>query len=320
MFLWGFSGSGKTAISMETVKIKVSHCKEKNKSVRVIVTKYSANDDEQLLTVMREYLRNIDVQILTLHQLSKDLNCKVDFTQPKDTINAVIRSLSSDKTDQLTIFVCDEVPPCDSRGQTTPDWTDLATADNVEWILSMSPVGGSTETINMKPPSGPSILDRKLLHGHRNSYPIRSVSSSSLYFAHCIIHYRQIINWFNSHYWKENTIPTDDEEKLPADQLPPGTTPLWYDAPKGYPKRAILEKISESEEISGLSVTVIYYTDKDRDEGAAEFCQEKGWNYRDWEDMQGCEDECIIVMDCLQPETISRPHNLLVVVTTPGAR
>ena len=278
VFLWGFSGSGKTAISIETVKIKVSHCKEKNKAVRVIVTKYSSFDDEQLLTVMREYLRNIDVQILSLKQLCKDLNCKWDITQPKDTINAVIRSLSSDKTDQLTIFVCDEVLPCVSGGQTTSDWTDLATADNVEWILSIAPVGGSTETINMKPPSGTSILDRKLLHGHRNSYLIRSVSSSSLYFAHFIIHHRQILNWFNSHCFKERTIPTADEEKLPADQLPPGTTPLWYDAPKGYPKRAILEKISESEEISGLSVTVIHPRPIDRDEGAAEFCQEKGWS------------------------------------------
>ena len=91
-------------------------------------------------------------------------------------MNSVIRSLSSDETGQLTIFVCDEVDPCRSDGQTTPDWTDLATADNVEWILSMRPAGG-TETINMKPPSDPSILDRKLLHGHRNSYPIRSVRS-----------------------------------------------------------------------------------------------------------------------------------------------
>ena len=115
MFLWGFSGSGKTAISLETVKIKVSHCKEKNKSVRVIVTKYAAREDPQLLTNMREYLKNIDVQILTLYQLCKDLNCKWDITQPKDTINAVIRSLSSDKTDQLTIFVCDEVNPCDQE-------------------------------------------------------------------------------------------------------------------------------------------------------------------------------------------------------------
>ena len=120
-----------------------------------------------------------------------------------------------------------------------------------------------------------------------------------------------------SHSWKDYCIPMDDEVRLPPDQLPPGTTPLWYDAPVGHSKRAILEKISESEEISGLSVTVIYYESEDRDEGAAEFCQEKGWNYRDWQDMQGCEDDCIIVMDCLITEAISRPHNLLVVVTTP---
>ena len=167
---------------MDSIKIKVSYCKEKNKSVRVIVTKYSAYDDQQLLTNMREYLKNIDVQILTLQQLCKDLNCKFDMTQPKDTINAVIRSLSSEKTHQLTIFMCDEVPPCCDDGQTTPDWTDLATADNVEWILSMSPNGGaSRETMNMKPPSDPSILDRKLLVSHRNSYLIRSVSRSILH-------------------------------------------------------------------------------------------------------------------------------------------
>ena len=174
MFLWGFSGSGKTAISLETVKIKVSHCKEKNKPVRVIVTKYT-DHDEQLLTVMREYLKNIEVQILPLAQLCEDLNCNFNITKPKDTINAVIRSLSSEKTEHLTIFVCDEVEPCRIDGQTTPDWTDLTTADNVEWILSMRPTTGSKEAINMKPPSDPSILDRKLLTSHRNSYPIRSV-------------------------------------------------------------------------------------------------------------------------------------------------
>ena len=176
VFLWGFSGSGKTAIAMETVKIKVSHCKEKNKSVRVIVTQYTRRCNVQLLTNIREYFKNIEVNILPLHQLCKDLNCKWVMSQPKEMINAVIRSLSSDKTDQLTIFVCDEVPPCRSDGQTTPDWTDLATADNVEWILSIRPTCSSKETINLKPPSDPSILERKLLHAHRNSYQIRSVS------------------------------------------------------------------------------------------------------------------------------------------------
>ena len=192
MFLWGSSGTGKTVLSLETLKIKLSHFKSQNKTVKVIVTQFefdilktekvvvieSFTEPFLLENIREKYLVNIsDVQILTLKQLFMDIKWKFDLTKPKDMINAVIRSLSSEKTDQLTIFVCDEVEPCRDDGQTTPDWTDLATADNVEWILSMRPNTGSRETINMKPPSDPSILDRKLLHSHRNSYPIRSVSS-----------------------------------------------------------------------------------------------------------------------------------------------
>ena len=110
----------------------------------------------------------------------------------------------------------------------------------------------------------------------------------------------------------------DDEEKLEADQLPPGTTPLWYEVSKGYPKRAILENVSEeiakiSESFKrNLSVTVVYDREKVSDD--EEFCQEKSWSYREWEDMMGCEDDCIIALDCLI--STSRPHNLLVLITT----
>ena len=112
----------------------------------------------------------------------------------------------------------------------------------------------------------------------------------------------------------------DDEQKLPADQLPPGTTPpLWVDVPRGNSQRDILEKISQLPEMRGLSTTVIYNLPADKDEGAEKFCQEKEWNYRAMGDMYGSEDECVIVLvlNGLQPEAISRPHNLLVVVTTP---
>ena len=111
----------------------------------------------------------------------------------------------------------------------------------------------------------------------------------------------------------------DDEEKLAADQLPPGTTlPLWVDVPGGYSQRDILEKISLLPEMSNLSTTVIYGEGDDKDEEAEEFCQEKEWNYRGVTDMAGSEDECVIVLDFLNAESISRPHNLLVVVTTAG--
>ena len=109
----------------------------------------------------------------------------------------------------------------------------------------------------------------------------------------------------------------DDEKKLPADQLPSSTIPpQWIDVPEGYSQRDILERISQLPEMTNLSTTVIY--DDDKDEGAEEFCQEKEWNYRGVDDMAGSEDECVIVLDCLEPESISRPHNLLVVVTTAG--
>ena len=81
-------------------------------------------------------------------------------------------------------------------------------------------------------------------------------------------------------------------------------------------QREILEKISELEEIAGLSVTVLY---NDEDSSAKQFCDEIMWKYRAYYDMTGCEDEAVIVLDYLYPESISRPHKLLVVVTTAGA-
>ena len=133
-----------------------------------------------------------------------------------------------------------------------------------------------------------------------------------------IKYYREFRNCYQSHFLKNQHIPMDDEQKLPADQLPPGTTPpLWVDVPEGHSKRDILEKISQLPEMTELSTTVIY-RNNDKDEGAEEFCQEKEWNYRGWTDMAGSEDQCVIVLDGLGPEAISRPHNLLVVVTTAG--
>ena len=108
----------------------------------------------------------------------------------------------------------------------------------------------------------------------------------------------------------------NDDQKLEADQLPSGSVPLWFDIKKKgeISEREILEKISELEEIAGLSVTVLYGGSKNF--SAKQFCDEIKWKYRDWGDMTGCEDEAVIVLDFLYPESISRPHKLLVMVTT----
>ena len=85
-------------------------------------------------------------------------------------------------------------------------------------------------------------------------------------------YYREFRTCFVSHFWSTGEhIPMDDEEKLAANQLPPGTTPpLWVDVPEGYSQRDILEKISQLPEIRGLSTTVIRLPD----------CQHQG--------VQGC--------------------------------
>ena len=189
LFLWGSSGTGKTVLSLETLKIKLSHFKSQNKTVRVIVTQYNTDDDTFLLENIRQkYLTNIsDVEILPLKELCKELNIQFDRDNPRDTINKVIVSLSSAKTHDVTIFLCDEIRPCVSDGQTTPNWRDVMTPDNVQWILSFNPRGLSGETMNLTPPSHSSVVERKLIHGHRNAYLIRSVGISSFYISHYFI-------------------------------------------------------------------------------------------------------------------------------------
>ena len=131
-------------------------------------------------------------------------------------------------------------------------------------------------------------------------------------------YYREFRNCWGSHFARDKIIPMDDEVKLAADQLPPGTTPpLWVDVPGGYSQRDILEKISQLPEMRGLSTTVIHLS-IDKDEAAEEFCQEQEWSYRRLDEMAGHEDEAIITMSFLVPESISRPHNLLVMVTSAG--
>ena len=187
LFLWGSSGTGKTLLSLETFKIKLSHFKSQNKTVRVIVTNFYY---EPLLleNIRQKYLANISyVEILPLEDLCEELNIQFDSLNPRETINKVIVSLSSAKTHDVTIFLCDEIMPCSYTGQTTPDWRDVMTPDNVQWILSFNPRGYTAETINLTPPSHSSVVERKLIHGHRNAYLIRSAGISSFHMSHYFI-------------------------------------------------------------------------------------------------------------------------------------
>ena len=182
ILLEGSSGTGKTLLSSEAVKIKISQFDSQDKPVRVIVTKYlRMNEGDQLLNNFREhYFANVDVTILPINKLCEGV--KHDIKNPKAEMTQIINSLSS--SDQLTILLVDELFACYHGGQVSADWSDLPTAPNVVWILCVRPEGASDDMRNFRPPSGPGILSTKLVHGHRNCYQIRSVGISSFYISH----------------------------------------------------------------------------------------------------------------------------------------
>ena len=317
ILLEGSSGTGKTLLSSEAVKIKISQFDSQDKPVRVIVTKHVKSDEgNPLLNNFREhYFSNIDVTIQPIEKLAKDQSLDLDFKHPKAEMTQIMNSLSS--SDQLTILLVDELVACDRDGQVSADWSDLPTAPNVVWILCVRPQGGA-EMRNFRPPSGPGILSTKLVHGHRNCYQIRSVGILPFYISYKL-HYRRLSTFILSHIplWKKATIKMEDDVPLEAEELPGGFTPLWLDVPQDTTHLEILTRLSQLEEIGNKSVTVLYWSGE-RDRAAADYCEEMNWSYRDSRQMYGCEDEVIIAIDALVPESISRPHNLLVVVTTVG--
>ena len=151
------------------------------------MTKFlSGSDDDPLIENMKNQLRNIEeVSVLPLRKLCADLGIDYDLKHPKDLINKIIRSLST-HSDHHHLFVCDEVFACHSDGQKTADWSDLATAENVTWVLAIRPDSvNSSDNKNLIPPSdSDSIISRKLLHIHRNCYQIRSVSIGLFYISY----------------------------------------------------------------------------------------------------------------------------------------
>ena len=125
---------------------------------------------------------------------------------------------------------------------------------------------------------------------------------------------RQFYTWLVTHYHQKWFISLEDDDPVDGDELPQGSTPIWIDVPR---HTTHLEILKEMEKLTtSRSVTVLY--DEHEDTGAADFCNEKNWNYRHWKQMFGCEDEAIIAIDCVTTEAIARPYNLLVMVTTPG--
>ena len=114
-----------------------------------------------------------------------------------------------------------------------------------------------------------------------------------------------------------------NDQELPDDQLPPGQAPVWIKPPRGVTQVEMLERV---EEIIGREYTdvMVLYEDEavlsdededDKDDLAAAWCKERGWQYHSPGIITGCEAKCVVLLDCpLKPEIITRGINMLIIV------
>ena len=158
---------------VEVLKIKWSQILSQARRVRLLATTFSDDDTELRNSFKTKYFANINIEVMGLEELCRDLNVSYDHTTPRDTINRVITSLSDRDSDIVTLLLVAEVFPCHS-GQTTPDWRDLEVRENVVWLLGLSPQAPYATSTEVLPPVNSSILTRPLIYKHRNCPQIRN--------------------------------------------------------------------------------------------------------------------------------------------------
>ena len=106
-------------------------------------------------------------------------------------------------------------------------------------------------------------------------------------------------------------LSTAADQELADDQLPAGHTPVWIEPPGGATQVQMLERV---ETMAGQyqDVMVLHW---DRDERAAAWCDERGWQYHDAFDIYGCEAQCVVLLECgLFTEYLTRARNMLIIL------
>ena len=108
-------------------------------------------------------------------------------------------------------------------------------------------------------------------------------------------------------------LSTAAEQELADDQLPAGHTPVWIEPPRGATQVQMLERV---ETMAGQYQDVmVLYNSYDRDERAAAWCEERGWQYHWAGNIYGCEAQCVVLLDCdLRVEFLTRGRNMLIIL------
>ena len=178
LFLTGPSGTGKTLMLAEALKIKLSRLKQKSRAVRVFVTTFAKRT--KLLEKYREhYLVNLkDITFTDIQQLCKELNIQSRyFREPQIAMNSVVTSLSKKYSDSVVILLCDEV-----KNGMSADWSNMKTCHNVIWLLAVNPRSEINKKIKLKivPPTTDQMLSQYMEIKYRNCIQIRYFSTNKL--------------------------------------------------------------------------------------------------------------------------------------------
>ena len=117
-----------------------------------------------------------------------------------------------------------------------------------------------------------------------------------------------------SHNNKDEHLSMAADQELADDQLPAGHTPVWIEPPGGATQVQMLERV---ETMAGQyqDVMVLYRNSGERDERAAAWCEERGWQYHWGSNIYGCEAQCVVLLECpLLSEYLTRGRNMLIIV------
>ena len=294
IFLWGSTGTGKTLLLIEALLMKISQYRREGRQLDIIVTAFWSS--QVLIKNFREnYLSSLAMQdnvtIVDFQVLCQKQDVEYNYRRPQSTLASLLPRLAA--SPPLTLLLVDETFAGEG------DWASFQPCKNLDFMIALAPWDRISDTVHqVTPPADQQlILSRRLLTPHRNCHQIRQ------------------FNLFILHHHNKLSL----EEDVAAPLLPPGRLPLWVQKTEEESDVSVLEMLKE-EYTNSLSVTVIYMLSESYKEVEV-WCQEKGWRYVKEANMNGSEDECVVLLgDGIIGilESISRGRNMLVVVTTRG--
>ena len=309
VFLWGSSGTGKSLILAEALKMRISQLRREGvQDIRVIVSTMKGSD--LLLKDLREkYLPDIAREnFITLRELAKKNNAMVDEGLDNDFSQAMIKKLLSSlsakhsSSSSKTILVVDEVEPSPA------DWSSFTCFEGVDFLLALSTFSsGGFKFFNVIPPNDKKVLCQRLSTPHRNCKQIGT-----------------FLKFYIQH--GDDTYLSGANEDKEAFYLPPGRLPVWIQRSQEVTHIQVLEFVKENHVAdSKLGVTVLQCSSRPEVEN---WCNKHNWRCVVHREIVGSEDQCIVTLDGGAPsggstretEQISRGRNLLVIVTERKSR